>query len=314
MNKVKFLAFADYHYYPKYILSDQPGRFEKIRDRAALNDVDFVIQLGDLCHQPSKMQEIVKKYSAFPMPAYHVFGNHEFDNDTLEEALSGYGLGKSYYYIDINCFRFIITDTNYIYDNGEYIHFSKGNYFKYYPRPETFCYINDEQMQWIENTIMESPYPCIVFGHESFDRQNVAIKNKQQFHDIIKRVNQDKKRLFLCIHGHRHRDHIRVRNDVCFFEVNSSSFEWIAGKTHDKFPPELVERYKNINHTIVYNEPVSAVITISEDGFIKIEGMNGSYYSDVCYETLGAEYKDADPDGIKCTPNILSAEIHIPVY
>ena len=84
--------------------------------------------------------------------------------------------------------------------------------------------------------------------------------------------------------------------------------DWLE-KPHDKFPKELMDKYSLIQHSIIWNDPLSAVVTVTEDGNIKIEGAKSDYFMGINHETLGI--KNVDPDGRICTASIESANIKI---
>ena len=63
------------------------------------------------------------------------------------------------------------------------------------------------------------------------------------------------------------------------FDLNSTSFDWVE-IPHDFFPEEQCKKARNLNHTLLYNDPVHAVITL-EGTTITIDGMESSFYMGV---------------------------------
>jgi hypothetical protein len=222
-----------------------------------------------------------------PIPTYHCIGNHDADKSTFEEVLEHYKLEKGYYYIDGNGARLIVLNPNYYYEDGKYVNYSMGNY--YYKSRD---HIPPEQLEWLKKTIEESEYPCIILSHESLERPN-GIQNKEAVLDIIGAANARKKHsVVLCINGHSHKDHMRIIDGVCYFEVNSASFE-ILEHRHNYYPEELCKRIKDINATLVINDPLCAVVDV-KGSEIDVKGMQSSFFMDVTKEmTDDPLYDDA---------------------
>ena len=72
---------------------------------------------------------------------------------------------------------------------------------------------------------------------------------------------------------------------------------------------ELVKQYELVNHQIIFTEPLSAVVTLSTDGTIEIDGMKGSFMYGVSREMT--DNARVDSAGRPCTGNILSARIRL---
>lgn len=313
MNKIKFLTFADLHYYPGVFCTNAAEKLEKIKQRAIENNVDMVIHAGDLCHAPHLNTDFVEKYHNFPMPVYHTIGNHENDKSSYEEILSTYRIENGYYYFDKNGFRFIVLDLNYMVIDGELLHYNYGDYLGNYGgkrKVGAYVAMGKVQMQWLEETVMDSPYPCILISHQSTERKDsgFAFSEMQEIWSLYDRVNKDKQKIIMAINGHHHRDNLRIFKNILFFDLNSASMDWLE-KPHDKFPKELMDKYSLIQHSIIWNDPLSAVVTVTEDGNIKIEGAKSDYFMGINHETLGI--KNVDPDGRICTASIESANIKI---
>ncbi len=171
MNSVKFSVFTDLHYLPGIFYTEAEKRLEEIADRAIKNNVDFIIHLGDISHNPSKDRAIVDQFDAIPLETHHCIGNHECQDDTYETVLDIFGLEKGYYYFDKNGFRFIVLDLNYMREDGEAVHYNLGNYFRRKPGTQLVTF-EEEQLKWFEETVMASPYPCILMSHHSLERVN----------------------------------------------------------------------------------------------------------------------------------------------
>ena len=311
MNKVKFSVFADLHVEKKWS-ADGEERLDAILERAKKENVDFIIHCGDLTHDAIKEKHVVDKYNNFEIPTYHVLGNHEMDKNPLKDVLKAYNMPDEYYYFDKNGFRFIVLNANYMRIGEEDIAYCNGNYFS---NPCARDYISKKQLIWLEEVIMSSPFPIIIFSHGNLEREDVieagGLRNREEFQDVIRKAHANKKRVLMCINGHHHVDYMRIYEHVCYFSVNSATMNWIgtAGK-HSLFGEEFHKEHENAQYTVIYNDPIHAVITLSEDGTIEIEGMKSSFF---CGVTRGiARGNDCDAC-IKVTPEVMSEKIILPM-
>lgn len=300
---MKFSVFADLHHYPGTFMCATREDLVFIQQRAVQAGCDFIIHAGDFCHGPSEVSDYVELYNNSPIPAYHVLGNHDSDRTSYEETLKHYRMPNGHYYFDHGGYRFIICDPNYYLLNGEYIHYSLGNYYEHgYLRD----YMPPEQLQWLKNTIESSSFPCVLISHESFEREADGVKNQQEVRKIIRDANQKRVHsVILCINGHYHRDNIRILDNVCYFDLNSTSFDWVENP-HDHFPEELCQQYDCLRNTVIYNDPIHAIITL-EGTSITIEGMESSMFMGINREeTDNPVY---DPAGRPVVPSVQSAKI-----
>ncbi len=309
MQQVKFSVFSDLHHHDQFPTFAKE-RLQKIRERAEHNGVDFVIHCGDLCHGPTSRDnpQIVKQYADFPMPTYHCMGNHEYQLDSYEDALAGYGLKNGYYFFDKNGFRFIVLDLNNMLVDGKAVPYSNANYFKT-PEKQALVTMGEAQFAWLEQTVMASPYPCVLFSHQGLDRvhNGMLYAELKKIWAMFRRVNADKQRIILAINGHHHRDHLRIMDGIAYFDLNSASSDWIGDPGHQGLlPAEIYRQYPQAHRNLYYTQPLHAIITLREDGHVKIEGMQGEFWCGVDRERLGLPLDDLD--GRLCTPNVLSAE------
>ena len=291
-NTVKFSVFADIHHAPGVFLSRTPEHLVQIQDRAVREKCDFIIHCGDFCHDPQKETEFVKLFNDFQIPSYHTPGNHDFDGCSCEATFKAYRLENGFYFFDRNGFRFVVLDANYFQnEDGTFTHYSNGNYFKY--RGNAITILPPEEMEWLAKTLEDSPFPCVLFSHQSFEREVGSIANWEEIRELIDSVNaRHPGRIRMCINGHHHRDFIRIQNQVVYFEMNSATHEWLE-KTHDLFPEDVCREHRMVNHTIVFEDPIHAVVTMDSVGLIKIEGMETEMFMGVTRTRAGMKFADA---------------------
>lgn len=310
MQKVKFSVFADIHIEDHWA-PDSIGRLQKILGRAKREQVDFVIHCGDFCTPPD-YPEAIEIYNGFEIPTYHVLGNHDFDKRPHDEVIAAFGMTNGYYYFDKNGFRFIVLDENYCRIDGVDVPYAVGNYFKH---GDCRDYISQEQIAWLEDTVMSSPYPMILFSHGSLQREDVnggAVRNREDVQDIFRRAHSCGKRILMCINGHYHVDYMRIYEHVCYFDVNSATMYTLCEKhePHGLFGEEFHKKHPGSAHLAIYNDPIHAIVTVSEDGCIEIEGMESSFFKGVSKEMISS---GSCHQGIKITPRVLSEKIILPM-
>lgn len=324
MNKVKFSVFGDMHFSggmyadkrgiqddaaPPWWCGDCDERLDFIFDRAKKENVNFIIHCGDFCHNPRGDRAAVEKYNNFEIPTYHVLGNHEMQIIPLEEVIDIYKMPADYYYFDKNGFRFVALNANYLKVGDEYIPQSAGNLAKY--RGER-NYLSPEQIAWFEEVVMTSPYPVVVFGHADMSRDDEkedAWKDREDFRNVIRKAHKNKKRVLMYIGGHMHVDGLNIKEHVCYFNINSPTMYWMP-TNHSCFPPEFHNKYPGASNCLYYNDPIHAVITLSEDGTIEIDGMESSFFCGIDHKTVMG--KDCHAC-VKITPNVLSEKLWLPI-
>jgi len=299
---MKFLLFSDLHHHPGVFMGGTWEDLRLMQQRAKEEKCDFLIHAGDFCHGPTLVPDYVKAYHDFEIPGYHVLGNHDTDKTPYEETLAMYHMPDGHYFFDQGGCRMIVVDPNYYCIDGAYTHYSMGNY---YANGQYRDFMPPEQLAWLETTIASSPFPCILISHESFERPD-GVQNRQAVLDIINAANKRKKHsVILCINGHYHRDFVRILDGVCYFEMNSASFEWVS-KAHDLFPAKLKKEYSLIDHTVIYNDPLFAVVTV-ENHIIEIQGMESSMFMGVTREMT--PNPPLDRAGRPVTPTVQSIKI-----
>ena len=278
---MKFLVFSDFHYDPGVFLCSGLDGIKLMQDKAREAGCDFIVQLGDLCHGAEAVPELMDAYNNCEIPSYHVLGNHDAEFTSYEDTVRLYGMPAEYYHFDVGGYRMIVLNPNYYRDGSEFVHFSLANWLQHGPERDWFP---QEQLAWLEHTIAESPYPCVILSHQSLERVD-GVKNRQAALDIINAANARKKHsVLMCLNGHYHRDNIRILDGVCYFDVNGASSDWIE-KRHHAYPDELHEQVRKLHHLIVNESPLYAIVEL--DGTtIDIKGsetkmLHGVTYRDV---------------------------------
>ena len=305
---MRFLIFSDLHHFPGVFMGGTEEDLRFFHRRAQETGCDFIIHAGDFAHGPASVkQPYLDIYHDTPIPAYHVMGNHDTDETTLDETLRLYRMPAPYYFFDVKGVRMICLNPNYLLDeNGQYVHYELQNY---YGKKDARDYLPPEQLAWLEKTLVSSPHPCVLISHASFDRAPDGVKNQQAVRELIRRLQaENKARVLMCINGHYHCDHLRLMDNTLYLDLNSASYDWLA-LPHDRYPEEMCRRIRHLHHMLVYNDPLCAVITV-EGHTVTIDGMESSYF-------LGISRKDTpntlwDEGGRYMEPRISGACITLP--
>ena len=306
---LKFCAFADIHYFPGVFPHDTRAWLEKILARAESTACDMVIHMGDFTHAPARFRDYVDFYNDFKIPAYHTIGNHDDDGNTHEETLAAYRLTRGYYHFDRGGYRFVVTDTNHFLHDGTFSHYSKSNYHKFWKlAPGALSRLGAEQLAWLKDTVENSPYPVVVTSHASFERVNGS-PDGTAVRKILAEANaRHPGRVRLVINGHHHHDHVRILDGIVYLDLNSANYDWVD-KPHAKYPADYLTKWKLAKNTIMWDDPISAIITLTADGGIKVEGQKSRFHLGITPAMAGYPIDDR---GRLTTPDIQSFELRVP--
>lgn len=300
---MKFLLFADLHHYPGVFMGGTWEDLALLQRRAEEENCEFLIHAGDFCHGPSLVPEYVKAYNDFHIPSYHALGNHDSDKTPLAETLRAYNMPDGHYYFDHNGYRMIVVDPNYYCVDGEYVHYDMSNYYPYGAYRD---FVPPDQLRWLEETIASAPHPCVLISHESFEREADGVQNAADVRRIINEANAHRPHsVILCINGHYHRDFVRVLDGVCYLDMNSVSYDWVE-KEHNCYPEEIARDIRLLNHTVVYDDPLYAIVTL-EGTTIDIQGVESTMFMGVTREMTGN--RKCDLAGRPVTPRVQSMKI-----
>lgn len=308
---LKVCVFSDLHYRPGIWTNTENASFlEKIMARAERERCDMMIHCGDLLHGvcTPEQKAFLKLYNDFRIPGYHCLGNHDQDGNPYRETCEAYRMPDGHYTFDKGGFRFVIADPNYFCNEpGRFIHHENGNYFRRV-KGSTINWIPPDQMEWLRAVIVGSPYPCIVLSHQSFERGHGApVMNRKEVRAIFGEANARKPgTVRLVMNGHLHIDHLRILDNILYWDVNSANYHYYATR-HDKYPKAYMETHRRAGNNIGWKEPLSAILTLWPDGRIKIDGAKSEFLFGVSPADAG--YPPCDADGRETRPVIQSADL-----
>lgn len=303
---VRFLVFADIHYHSSGFWPHNDWAWlDRVLARAVKAKSDFVMDLGDMTFGPVTQDECdyVRHYNAFKaVKTYHTYGNHEYENATPEKLAEVYQMPRNYYSFDCKGFRFIVLDPHYHLVDGRYELFR--NHCSY-PDEKRQRSLGPEQLAWLHETIFGSPHPCVIFSHESLERVGDGVDESVEVRALFADANAAcPGKVRLCVNGHNHVDHFRILDGVAYLDLNSASFAiW---SDHNGYPEDFRGKCASARCILTWNDPISAVITLTPEGRIKIDGMKSSFYLGVTPEMVGW---NKDGEGRAFTPDVQSVDL-----
>ena len=172
----------------------------------------FIIELGDFVDTLSpetdpaaNLRDIETLFTSFDGPAYHVLGNHDFDNLKRNDFLSGIintGIekGKTYYSYDAQGIHCIVLDADYTPKNFR-------PYDMNTPEDTFWTWVDTiippQEMEWLKNDLQKTDKPVLVFSHQTLDRvdeQDHNIKNASAVRTIL----EESGKVLAVISGHDH--------------------------------------------------------------------------------------------------------------
>lgn len=305
---IQFSVFADFHY-KKRMYTSSIEDLEHILKRANDDGAEFVIHAGDLCNDYAGSPELMRAYhqNTYDLPVYGIYGNHELETvgNSMENVTPllcnrpvtfgppEEGMPVAYWHTDIRNFRLIGVDSNYSYSESEQKW--EHNRPASYGCPAGNKYsdsLGPAQLAWLDETLADAAkrgMKVIVFSHACFSglwyRNAEAEKVRALFAKYPSTV-------LLAINGHEHKDHFAVVDGVAYFDVNTTTnghwekhddfhydpthtFRFTdydadgIATTTENFPLNNLRQGKN---TWFFKNPLSAIITVTEDGTITIQG------------------------------------------
>jgi len=274
MSRIKFALFTDLHYEH---IHDGRQRLENFITNIRNTDVDFVIQLGDFCSPKDENQVLLDMLDSIGKPYYHVIGNHDSDLFPREKVMNFLQMDKSYYSFKYGKVKFIVLDTCFIKTDNGYEPYCKKNYNK---TKDIYPILPDYEFKWLEEQVTDNSEYFIIFSHHSFENEFAkrGVYNRDEVRSLINKVNQTGKKVLLCINGHDHGDSLEKIGQTYYFGLNTMSYIWFGPEyEHFCYPQEVHSVYPGLKDIVLYKEGLYSIITITENGGIEIQGMNGQY-------------------------------------
>ncbi|MDE5920646.1 MAG: metallophosphoesterase family protein [Paramuribaculum sp.] len=267
---VTFAIASDFH------APDVPGGLERVKafvDTARARGVDFIIELGDFARLDSASAPYHEAWNSFEGYRYHVIGNHDCDRYSSDGYAAGAGMPGRYYSFDKGGYHFVVLDGNNWADKeGNIHHYDHGNYYG-----KSTDWMDRDQLDWLRRDLASTDKRCILFSHQSID---FRLKNGEEVRRVLEEENRraGRRKVVAAFSGHDHSNYNRRINGINYSQVNSASYVWIGTETQTerRFPKEINDRYSLMKYSMMYDRPLWAIVTLTDDG-ISIEGVKGQF-------------------------------------
>lgn len=215
----------------------------------------------------------------------------------------------AYYYFEANGFRVVCLDSNYSWsaEREAWEHNLPGSW----GAPEGNERVNSlapTQLAWLERVLSdaaERAIPCIVVSHEGFSTLGKNSPDSEVVREIFRRVNAVRRgTVLMAINGHWHTHNIKIEDGVFYLQMNTSrcaaenyairdlpphypedmTYDIFAGygedggMRFDNVPLNTAERAASCWY---FRDALNAIITVTKDGKIKMEGMETEWLGGV---------------------------------
>ena len=237
---------------------------------------DFLISLGDFAHARPANERFAARFASSKSPACHVLGNHEMDRVDKKDAVAFLRMPSPSYSFDIGGYHCVVLDPNYIYDDGKFIDYEKGNYFKFGGR---VSYLNDDQCDWLEDDLRKTNLPVFLFSHQSLLHDSAGIPNRAYVQRILESENErcGYQKVLGCFNGHHHMDFYRAMSGIHYFSINSVSYQWHDEKIPGRYPEELLKKYHALDNMAMYKDPLFCFVSIDQSGRLTLRGVKSEW-------------------------------------
>lgn len=173
----------------------------------------FIVELGDFIDgvAPGKdpvvnLTEAETLFTTFNGPAYHVLGNHEFDDiprKTFFNTINNTRIpkGRTYYSWDEQGLHCIVLDADYTVQKPHRPFEMNSSEAPFYTWKDAF--LPPEQLAWLQDDLRKSQLPTVLFTHQPLDRadhQDHNIKNAS----LVRTLLEEDGQVIAVFSGHDH--------------------------------------------------------------------------------------------------------------
>lgn len=335
MQSLTFSLFSDFHY-KKGMYPTAVAHLEEILARADRAGAEFVIHCGDFCNDYAGSPELLRAWRGNPqgLAVYGVPANHDLEGagnsmESIRPNLASRPVtwgGAGYYFFDHGAFRIIGLDSNYSLDESTdmWEHNADGSCGPRKTNARKFS-LGPDQLAWLERTLdnaAKKGMHCLLFSHASACPAWRHWSDANTLQILFARINARRAgTVFAMFTGHYHTHHAAVDSGVLHFDVNAAIVgAWKNSREQHYAPehtylftdydsegnplsvsPRSLTELSQATYSWFYTHPLSAIVTIREDGHIKVCGASAQWMYNIVPEV--------DYDG--CMPCIKDFEINL---
>ena len=228
-REMAFGVFTDLHYSRRP--NDEIRYFERSMEKLKLcldlfqrRNVDFLICLGDLVDHSREDEDVHGLFDRLGpvlnsclVPRHLCLGNHDVGAFPYKELLRMYGSTYrfGYYSFERGGVHFIILNTNYGKDGRHYTH-------------ETMkwdeLYVDDRQLQWLQNDLEASCMPVVLFSHGNLDFRETEGKLDQHVvrnYKEVQHILHQSGKVRLVLQGHCHTGAYSIQSGVPYITLKA---------------------------------------------------------------------------------------------
>ena len=270
---MKFAMFSDLHY---DAILDENRRLEDLLTYSKKAEVEFIIDVGDLCYPLDENKKILDKLESFELPCYFTIGNHNTDNFNIDEVINFFNLKRSYYSFVNGNIKFIVLDANFIKKKDDIIPYCKRNYDK---SNDDYPYVPKEEIEWFKKELEDIDKYYIIISHQSLanDFEKRGISNREEIRTILEERNRNGNKILFCVNGHDNGISYKIINNIYYYTLNSSSYIWHGTKEVFSYSKDIHKQYPYLKDLILYKEALHIIVDIDDNMNVSIEGINGHY-------------------------------------
>ena len=177
---------------------------------------DLIVNLGDSIANENPATDIIrlKKFRSFfenkGKNVVHLLGNHDLRNINKKEALQILGQKGDFFYLDAASYRHIFISAN---ETGR-----------------NFPFISPFQLKWLNESILSSNYPCIVYCHFPCLYKNIEktyyYRNNPEYFLISNRIDvinciESSRTVEAFVSGHLHFSEQQRKSGIIHYTVPS---------------------------------------------------------------------------------------------
>lgn len=279
---MKFAVFTDLHYDS---IHDGDRRIRELVSSVKKENVDFIIELGDLCYPTNDNKNIIIQLKELDVPCFFSLGNHNSDTYPIDIVLKFLDMKNSYYSFIFRNVKFIVLDANYIKGSSGSEPYCRRNYDK---TTNDYPYVPWEEIEWLRSEMEDEQLCYVIFSHQSLsnDFMKRGISNREEVRAILEQRNSNGKKVLLCMNGHDHGDDVKTINGIHYYTLNSMSYIWHGIKETFNYSNEIHQKNPYLKDLILYEEPLHVIVTIDENMNVQIDGMEG-HYQNVTPQDIG---------------------------
>ncbi len=212
---MKFAVFTDLHY---DVIHDGDRRLHEFINSVKEENIDFIIELGDLCHPTDANKHLISELKEEGVPCFFTVGNHNSDVYLLDTIIKFCEMKNNYYSFIFGNVKFIVLDANYIKTTDGCEPYCKRNFER---MKGEYPYIPPVEVNWLKNELQDEQYYYVVLTHQSLsnDFMDRGISNRKEIRKLLEERNRNGKKVLLCMNGHDHGDDVKIINGIHYYTM-----------------------------------------------------------------------------------------------